>query len=144
MNDEQMQIAIAEYNGWTKIESYRFYDDSGIDGIEPGKVIEEGFPEKFFRTELPNYLYDRDAIAEVIEKLVDDKPFSSNPGDYPTWMFSGHLLKMLGIKIWDNGTPLKAPFNLGWLIIKATPKQLAIAYLKAINLLDDDYEISND
>jgi len=78
---------------------------------------------------LPNYLVSYDAIIPVIKKLKDEKQWSSNPGDYPTWMFSGELLKMLGVRLYDNGSPLKSPFNLCQIILSATPLQLCEAVL---------------
>jgi len=80
-----------------------------------------------------DYTESYDAILPVIKKLKDEKHWSSNPGDYPTWMFSGELCKILGLKLWDNGTPLKSPRNLCQIILSATPFQLCEAVLKAVN-----------
>lgn len=80
---------------------------------------------------LPNYTTSRDAIIPVIEKLKNDRQRSSNPGDYPTWCFSGDLLELLDIQLYDNGSPLKAPFDVAWQIVTATPRQLCTALLKA-------------
>jgi hypothetical protein len=95
--------------------------------------LPETHPIEMVLEPLPDYLNSYDAIIPLIKKLKDERGWSSNPADYPTWMFSGELLRMLKIKLYDNGTPLKSPYNLCQLIFMATPSQLCEAVLKAVH-----------
>lgn len=73
-------------------------------------------------------------IRKVEEKLSNDKSWSSNPGDYPTWIYSNLLLEAAEIKLWDNGTPLKSPFDIATEISK-------IPWQTRAKLLKETFEI---
>ena len=86
------------------------------------------------------YLTRYDAIIPLIAKLPEGNRVSSNPNDYPRWMFSNYLLRILGVKLWENGSPTQPPFELCYLIYAATPAQLAEAVLRALRMWDADTE----
>ena len=113
---------------WVGNDTYVSHEQDFIewDGI---KDISVGWDYCHFK----DYTKSYNDILPVIKKLKNEKQWSSNPGDYPTWMFSGELCKILDLKLWNNGTPLKSPYSLCQIILSATPLQLCEAVLKAVN-----------
>jgi hypothetical protein len=130
----EQRITIAKFCGWKDIEEYHYHDADGIDGFPPNFVDVEGFGKKFFRKEIPDYFYDLNAINEAILKLPEGNMASSNPAHYPHWMFWTHLCKILGIRLFNNGTFVGSPDDL-FKLTTATATQRAEALLQTIKTI---------
>src|SRR5262252_9575508 len=120
MTDTEIIIEVAKLDGWHLLDSDETdtYYPGGLRTVRK-KMWHQSETNPLFlqglrQDELPHYLTSRDAIVPVIEKLKNDKNWSSNPGDYPTWMFSGYLLQELNLQLWDNGEQLSVPVEIAW------------------------------
>ena len=141
MKDYEILNEVARFDGLQMITVCSDCNGEGVCGFETDhwpcdRCSGTGKVPPYYKS-CPDYLHSLNAIVPVVLKLENRKPWSSNPQDYPIWQFSGYLLQELGIKLWDNGTPLRPPFEIAWLILQATPRQICIALLKALDKWKD-------
>lgn len=127
MNDAEMRISIAEACGWKRVTLRDGWGDVWEDWKNDAQPFKSG---------LPDYPSDLNAICEAIKSLPPDRPHSSNPNDYPTWMFNSHLCKVLGIQLFENGHFVGNQDSL-FKFVNATARDRAIAFLKTIGKYHD-------
>ncbi len=133
MKPEEQRVAIGQVVGWT-IEPDK---NGGFNLYEPRHRF-RGWSRDRERliVWLPDYLNDLNAMSEAIKILKDDKPYSSNPADYPTWMFLSNLSNVAGIKLFYNGEFVGSQGDL-FKLANATAPQKCEALLKTLKLWKD-------
>lgn len=77
---------------------------------------------------VPNYCEDANTCRRAALMLCDGNQASSNPADYPKWMFVSHLCRVIGIKLFDNGAFVGNHDSL-FALATASPQHVADALL---------------
>ena len=110
MTDEQINIAVAEDQGWTKIGTKGF-GSSDLVGCD---VKDPSWPF----TPVPNYLNDRDAIIDALSILTEDQEF----------FFWIHLYKSVIGREWSKDEVI---ISDSIKILKAPARAYCLSYLAA-------------
>lgn len=117
MKPHDINLAIAEFGGWSFIE---FGDEFGADGVWTGGVWTGKCPRIKRRLPLPNFYGDLNALRDTLIGLTKEQQFD----------FVYELNDVL------NLVPLDSPASFReavlWLFVTATPPQIAEALLRAI------------
>lgn len=119
MKPEKQRVVIAESYGWTHVGPRTCKKDPC--GVEPGGTSRENTKH------IPDYLNDRNHMIEAVKTLPRQ---GADTEDH--FILELHLLTT-GREI-DYDTPVGDMF----LMVTATPAQLAEAYLKTIKRWEDD------
>jgi hypothetical protein len=127
MTDNEQIIEVAKLDGW---EFYPSKDNQYSGNAEPEywKHEEQSSGVPIDETELPLYLTSHDAIVPVIEKWI-------NNNIERTTLFIDALCWV----VVAQRPPLASPpsYNFIWLLLRATPRQLCEALLRATNKWKD-------
>lgn len=110
MNDSKIIIAIAKLDGFKEHPKHHYFRNDDING--------ERFHDSFkFPDHAPDYLTSRDAIISVIEKQGIHHQLE--------------MIEWLATQKLTGADRFSEVHNFALEILKATPKQLCIALLKA-------------
>jgi hypothetical protein len=77
---------------------------------------------------VPDYCTDKDEANRAILKMPEGNPASSNPADYPRWMFVSHLCGVIGINLFENGAYYCNYYSL-FALATASPQHVTDALL---------------
>ncbi len=127
--DEELQIAIAKWMGWTKVRL-------AILGAGGGTRVPtaHGYaPGKNYESDCPNYPYSLDAVALVEAKLKKESGGRSVRNHYRSYLCQLMSDMSPNEKLWDNGTFFGNVFH-GLKCIDATARQRCVGIATVLGL----------
>jgi hypothetical protein len=119
LSNNTLNLKLAEWEGYSSVKEYHFHDADGIDGLPPDYKKYDGFPDEFYRKDIPEYSTNLNAIYKLEERLTEkEKNF------YRHWFDS---------IVRDSIDPMNiTKDNMEWARIHASPKQRAQALILAL------------
>lgn len=115
MTDPQIQIAVAKARGYEDVTP-GFWEDDGTFTKHWNGELHGVWSKSGMRSTLPRYLNSHDAMAEALGTMQEWE-----------WVrYDGFLRNSIALQKGDTNVQT-------WEVLRATPRQQAVAFLKATN-----------